>query len=210
MTPTTLSTVHANEVIVVEVALDPQGRANVTLGLVNQDRSDTFPGRTLSPDQADELAASLVLSAAAARASAGLAPAPRTEAPHEDTLMAIRAPVPLCEPHAAAGQHINNPPERMHPRPTSGESSRSCRSPITTRSRYPRSLSSSPGSPRRSCRPYSPTNDSIATARRSARASSSCRPTLQRNDQPNLPRGCQSQGILADARGQNSWGLRGR
>ena len=67
MTPTTLSTVHANEVIVVEVALDPQGRANVTLGLVNQDRSDTFPGRTLSPDQADELAASLVLSAAAAR-----------------------------------------------------------------------------------------------------------------------------------------------
>ena len=52
MTPTTLSTVHANEVIVVEVALDPQGRANVTLGLVNQDRSDTFPGRTLSPDQA--------------------------------------------------------------------------------------------------------------------------------------------------------------
>ena len=103
MTTTTLSTVHANEVIVVEGALDPQGRANVTLGLVNQDRSDTFPGRTLSPDQADELAASLVLSAAAARASAGLAPAPPTEAPHEDTLMAIRAAVPLSEPHAAAG-----------------------------------------------------------------------------------------------------------
>ena len=47
MTTTTLSTAHANEVIVVEVALDPQGRANVTLGLVGQDRSDTFPGRTL-------------------------------------------------------------------------------------------------------------------------------------------------------------------
>jgi hypothetical protein len=103
MTTTTLSTVHANEVIVVEGALDPQGRANVTLGLVNQDRSDTFPGRTLSPDQADELAASLVLSAAAARASAGLAPAPRTEAPLEDTLMASRATVPLSEPDAAAG-----------------------------------------------------------------------------------------------------------
>lgn len=102
MTTTTLSTVHVNEVIVVEGALDPQGRANVTLGLVNQDRSDAFPGRTLSPDQADELAASLVLSAAAARASAGLAPAPRTEAPHEDKLMAIRAAVPLSEPHAAA------------------------------------------------------------------------------------------------------------
>ena len=73
MTTTTLSTVHANEVIVIEGALDPQGRANVTLGLVNQDRSDTFPGRTLSPDQADELAAALVLSAAAPRARARVA-----------------------------------------------------------------------------------------------------------------------------------------
>jgi hypothetical protein len=95
MTTTTLSTLHANEVIVVDGALDPQGCANVTLGLVNQDSSDTFPGRTLSPDQADELAASLALSAAAARASAGLAPAPRAEAPLEDTLTAIRAAVPL-------------------------------------------------------------------------------------------------------------------
>jgi hypothetical protein len=103
MTTTTLSTVHANEVIVVEDALDPQGRANVTLGLVNHDRSDPFPGRTLSPDHADELAAALVWSAAAARASAGLAPAPRTEAPLEDALIAIRAAVPLSEPDAAAG-----------------------------------------------------------------------------------------------------------
>jgi hypothetical protein len=102
MTTTTLSTLHANEVIVVDGALDPLGRAKVTLGLVNQDRSDTFPGRTLSPDQADELAASLVLSAAAARASAVLAPAPRSEAPLEDTLMAIRAAVPLSEPDTAA------------------------------------------------------------------------------------------------------------
>jgi hypothetical protein len=114
MTTTTLSTVHANEVIVVEGALD------------SQDRSDAFPGRTLSPDQADELAASLVLSAAAARASAGLAPAPRTEAPLEDTLMAIRAAVPLSEPNAAvgaahrqsAGEHA--PPDRRAGRAAGG------------------------------------------------------------------------------------------
>jgi hypothetical protein len=103
MTTTTLSTLHPNEMIVVDGALDPHGRANVTLGLVNQDRSDTFPGRTLFPDQAEELAASLVLSAAAARASAGLAPAPRTEATLEGTLTAIRAAVPLAEPDAATG-----------------------------------------------------------------------------------------------------------
>ena len=103
MTTTTLSTLHPNEMIVVDGALDPHGRANVTLGLVNQDRSDTFPGRTLSPDQAEELAASLVWSAAAARASAGLAPAPRTEAPLEGTLTAIRGAVPLAEPDAATG-----------------------------------------------------------------------------------------------------------
>jgi hypothetical protein len=98
MTTTTLSTLHANETIVVDEMLDPQGRANVTLGLVNQDRSDTFPGRTLSPDQADKLAAALVFSAAAARASAGLAPPPRPGTAPEDTLMAIRASVPLSEP----------------------------------------------------------------------------------------------------------------
>ena len=114
MTPTTLSTVHANEVIVVEGALDPQGRANVTLGLVNQDRSDTFPGRTLSPDQADELAASLVLSAAA-RARAPVSRGAAYQAPHEDTLMAIRAAVPLSSHTPPLGQHTHNPPERMHP-----------------------------------------------------------------------------------------------
>jgi hypothetical protein len=122
MTTTTLSTLHANEVIVVDGALDPQGRANVTLGLVNQDSSDTFPGRTLSPDQADELAASLALSAAAARASVGLAPAPRAEAPLEDTLTAIRAAVPLCEPDAAAGAaHQRSAGEQAPPTDERGE-----------------------------------------------------------------------------------------
>ena len=200
MTPTTLSTVHANEVIVVEVALDPQGRANVTLGLVNQDRSDTFPGRTLSPDQADELAASLVLSAAAARASAGRAGAAYRGATcrHADGDQGGSPADRATRRHWGLTSTIRR--RGCTPDRRAGRAPRSCRSPITTRSRHPRSSSSSPGSPRRSCRPYSPTNDSIATARRSARASSSCRPTLQRNDQPNLPRGCQSQGILADAR----------
>jgi hypothetical protein len=116
MTTTTLSTLHANEVIVVDEALDPQGRATVTLGLVNQDRSDTFPGRTLSPDQADKLAASLVVSAAAARANAGLAPAPRTEAPLADTLMAIRAAIPLSEPEVATGtEHRQSAVEQAPP-----------------------------------------------------------------------------------------------
>jgi hypothetical protein len=122
MTTTTLSTQHANEVIVVDALLDPQGRATVTLGLVNQDRSDTFPGRTLSPDQADELAASLVWSAAAARASAGLAPAPRTEAPLEHTLMAIRAAVPLTEPNAATEtSHQQSVAEQRPPTDERGE-----------------------------------------------------------------------------------------
>jgi hypothetical protein len=34
------------------------GGAVVVLGLINQDGSDTFPGRTLAPDQAEALAAS--------------------------------------------------------------------------------------------------------------------------------------------------------
>jgi hypothetical protein len=49
MTTSTLSTLHANEMIVVDGALDPHGRANVTLGLLNQDRSDTFSTGT-APD----------------------------------------------------------------------------------------------------------------------------------------------------------------
>ena len=95
--PTTIRTDHANELILVdELLVDPAGSAVVVLGLVNQDGSDTFPGRTLTPDQAEQLAASLASSAAAARASAGLAPAPVAgEQAHRETLNAIRAAVPL-------------------------------------------------------------------------------------------------------------------
>jgi len=93
---TTIGTEHANELILVEEVLDAEGGALVALGLVNQDGSDTFPGRTLSPDQAEELAASLALSAAVARASAGLAEPPSGgEQAHAETLNAIRAAVPL-------------------------------------------------------------------------------------------------------------------
>jgi len=42
------------------------------LGPVNRDGSDTFPGRTLTPDQAEELAAWLALFAAIARARTAL------------------------------------------------------------------------------------------------------------------------------------------
>ena len=94
--PTTITTEHANELILVDEALDPAGRATVSLGLSNRDGSDTFPGRTLTPDQAEELAASLALSAAAARARAGLAPTPRAdEHTQHETLAAIQAAVPL-------------------------------------------------------------------------------------------------------------------
>ena len=93
---TTIGTQHANELIFVEEVIDAGGGALVALGLVNQDGSNTFPGRTLTPDQAEELAASLALSAAVARASAGLAEAPSGgEQAHAETLTAIRAAVPL-------------------------------------------------------------------------------------------------------------------
>ncbi|MGO9903590.1 MAG: hypothetical protein ACLP0J_28865 [Solirubrobacteraceae bacterium] len=93
---TTIYTDHANELILVDDVLDPRGDAAVALGLLNQDGSDTFPGRTLTPDQAEELAANLARAAAAARATAGLAPAPLGgEQAHDDTLKAVRAAVAL-------------------------------------------------------------------------------------------------------------------
>ena len=96
--PTTIGTDHPNELILVDEALDPAGSAVVALGLANQDGSDTFPGRTLTPDQAERLAASLALAAAAARASAGLAPAPVAgEQAHSELATAIRAAVPLTD-----------------------------------------------------------------------------------------------------------------
>jgi hypothetical protein len=93
---TTIETDHANELIVVDEALDQRSGAVVALGLVNRDGSDTFPGRTLSPDQAEELAARLALFAAVARARAGLTPPPVTgEQAHARALSAIRAAVAL-------------------------------------------------------------------------------------------------------------------
>jgi hypothetical protein len=92
----TIPTAHANELILVDDVLDPGGSAVVALGLTNHDGSDTFPGRTLTPHQAEELAASLAQAAAAARATAGLAPAPlASDQAHGDTLQAVREAVPL-------------------------------------------------------------------------------------------------------------------
>ncbi len=100
----TVFTDHDNELILVDEVLDPGGSAVVALGLSNQDRSDTFPGRTLTPDQAEELAASLARAAAGARASAGLAPVPLVgEQTHGETLNAIRAAVPLSSTGPAPG-----------------------------------------------------------------------------------------------------------
>ncbi|MGO9754975.1 MAG: hypothetical protein ACLP22_26570 [Solirubrobacteraceae bacterium] len=104
---TTIYTDHANELILVDEVLDPRGSAVVALGLINEDGSDTFPGRTLTPDQAEELAASLAQAAAATRATAGLAATPLGGEPaHDDTLQAIRAAVPLTStaPVIADGQ----------------------------------------------------------------------------------------------------------
>ena len=93
---TTIGTDHANELILVEDLLGPRDNPVVALGLINQDGSDTFPGRTLTPDQAEELAASLALCAAAARDRAGLAPTPATgEHAHAQALSAIKAAVAL-------------------------------------------------------------------------------------------------------------------
>ncbi len=99
---TTIPTDHTNELIQVDDVLDPRGSSVVALGLINQDGSDTFPGRTLTPDQAEELAASLAQAAAAARATAGSAATPLGgEQAYGDTLKAIRAAVPLTGTQSA-------------------------------------------------------------------------------------------------------------
>jgi hypothetical protein len=99
---TTIPTDHTNELILVDDVLDPRGSSVVALGLINQDGSDTFPGRTLTPDQAEELAASLAQAAAAARATAGSAATPLGgEQAYGDTLKAIRAAVPLTGAQSA-------------------------------------------------------------------------------------------------------------
>ncbi len=113
---TTISTDHANELILIDDVLDPGGSAVVALGLSTQDGSDTFPGRTLSPDQAEELAASLAHAAAAARASARLAPTPLSgEQAHGDTLRAIRAAVPLT---STASEASASPPAPANAAPS--------------------------------------------------------------------------------------------
>ena len=114
---TTIHTSHANEVIVVDDALDPGGSAVVMVGLINQDGSDTFPGRTLTPDQAEELAAGLALSAATARASAGLAAPLESEHAYRDTLNGIRAAVPLTGTSQPRGMVHSPPPEANAPSP---------------------------------------------------------------------------------------------
>ncbi len=107
---TTIYTDHANELILVDDVLDPGGSAVVALGLTNQDGSDTFPGRTLTPDQAEELAASLAQAAAATRATAGLAATPLgSEQAHGDTLKAIKAAVPLTSTAPVRGEDQDEP-----------------------------------------------------------------------------------------------------
>ncbi len=97
----TIFTAHFNEPIQVDDVLDAAGSALVALGLINHDGSDTFPGRTLTPDQAEELAANLARAAAVARASAGVAPTPLSaEHVYDETLSAIRAAVPLTSTSA--------------------------------------------------------------------------------------------------------------
>ncbi|MGO9903359.1 MAG: hypothetical protein ACLP0J_27570 [Solirubrobacteraceae bacterium] len=101
----TISTAHANEQILVDDVIDPRGSAIVALGLINQDGSDTFPGRTLTPDQAEELAASLAQAAAVARATAGLAATPLGgEQAQGNTLQAIKTAVPLTGTDTARGK----------------------------------------------------------------------------------------------------------
>ncbi len=87
----------------IDDVLDPGGSAVVALGLSNQDDSDTFPGRTLTADQAEELAGSLVR--AAARARAGLAaPSVGGEQDYGEVPKAIRAPVPLTSTGSVPGE----------------------------------------------------------------------------------------------------------
>ena len=104
---TTICTEHANELILVDDVLDPAGSAVVALGLVNQDGSDTFPGRTLTPEQAEGLAASLALAAAAARAGAGSAPPFAGEQAYLQTLEAIRVAVPLTGTSPAPAEAVD-------------------------------------------------------------------------------------------------------
>jgi hypothetical protein len=104
---TTISTKYANELILVEDVLDPEGSAVVALGLVNQDGSDTFPGRTLTPEQAEGLAASLALAAAAARAGAGSATPFAGEQTYLQTLEAIRVAVPLTGTSHAPAEAVD-------------------------------------------------------------------------------------------------------
>ncbi|MGO9975665.1 MAG: hypothetical protein ACLP01_23270 [Solirubrobacteraceae bacterium] len=102
---TTIYTDHASELILIDDVLDPGGSAVVALGLINRDGSDTFPGRTLTPDQAEELAASLAQAAAAARARAGLAaPSVGGEQAYGEVLKAIRAAVPLTSAGSVLGE----------------------------------------------------------------------------------------------------------
>ncbi len=102
---TTIRTDHANELILIDDALDPGGSAVVALGLSNQDGSDTFPVSTLTPNQAEELADSLVQAAAAARARAGLAaPSVGGEQDDREVPKAIRAPVPVSSTGSVPGE----------------------------------------------------------------------------------------------------------
>jgi hypothetical protein len=101
----TILTDHANEQILVDDVIDPRGSAVVALGLINQDGSDTFPGRTLTPDQAEELAATLAQAAAVARATAGLAATPLGgEQAQGNTLKAIKTAVPLTSTDPVQGK----------------------------------------------------------------------------------------------------------
>jgi hypothetical protein len=123
---TSISTQHANELILVDDVLEAGGGAVVWLGLINQDGSDTFPGRTLTPDQAEELAAALAQAAAAARGTAGLAPAPLTDdQARAVTLEAVRVAVPLAGAGAAvadaAGEEAgatSSPAAKPNPAPS--------------------------------------------------------------------------------------------
>jgi hypothetical protein len=101
----TIFTDHDNEQILVDDVIDPRGSAVVALGLINKDGSDTFPGRTLTPDQAEELAASLAKAASAARATAGVAATPLDgEQANRNTLKAIKTAVTLTSTDSVQGK----------------------------------------------------------------------------------------------------------
>ncbi|MGA2924677.1 MAG: hypothetical protein ABSG43_01595 [Solirubrobacteraceae bacterium] len=130
---TTLRTEHANELIVVDHAFDATGVAVVALGLVNEDGSDTFPGRSLTPDQAEELAAGLAISAAAARASAGRASQPlEGEQAYGDALQAIRKAVRLAGADEAsdAGEPSAAPEPAVAPEPSAAPAPSAAAEPV--------------------------------------------------------------------------------